>query len=74
VGARTCNASCVDLAFFLACLAAFLLAFASFRARLSRILAARTCCFAAFARRTAVFASALSRCAAAACFARVSDD
>jgi hypothetical protein len=44
---RTCNAARAALAFFLACLAAFLLAFANFRARFSAFLAARICCFAA---------------------------
>jgi hypothetical protein len=53
-------------------LAAFLVAFANFRARLSTFLAARICCFAASARATAVVASAFSRCAATAPFVRVS--
>jgi hypothetical protein len=70
--ARACSAACAALAFFFACLAAFLLAFANFRARLSTVLAARTCCFAASARVTAVVASAFSRCAAIAPFVRVS--
>jgi hypothetical protein len=72
--ARTCSAAWAAFAFFLACLAAFLLAFANFRARLSMLLAARTCCFAASARATAAAASAFSRCAAAAWFVRASDD
>jgi len=72
--ARTCTAAWAAFAFFLACLAAFLLAFANFRARLSMLLAARTCRFAASARATAAAASAFSRCAAAAWFVRSSDD
>jgi hypothetical protein len=66
--APDCSADCAALAFFFACLAAFLLAFANFRTRLRTLLAARTCCFAASARATAVVASAFSRCAAIAPF------
>jgi hypothetical protein len=66
--APDCSADCAALAFFFACLATFLLAFANFRARLRTLLAARTCCFAASARATAVVASAFSRCAAIAPF------
>jgi hypothetical protein len=65
---RAWCAACAALAFFFACLAAFLLAFANFRARLSTFLAVRTCCFAASARATAAVASALRRCAATALF------
>jgi hypothetical protein len=72
--ARACTAACAASAFFFACLAAFLLAFANFRARLRTLLAARTCCFAASARATAVVASAFSRCAATAPFVRGSVD
>jgi hypothetical protein len=72
--ARACSAARAALAFFFACLAAFLLAFANFRARLSTFLAARTCCFAASARAAAVVASVFSRCAATALFVRVSVD
>jgi hypothetical protein len=64
-----CLAACAALAFLRACLAAFLLAFASFRARLSTAFASRICRFAVAARATAFFASALRRCAAADCFA-----
>ena len=53
------------LAFLRACFAAFLLAFANFRARLSTAFASRTRCFAVAARATASFALARSRCAAA---------
>jgi hypothetical protein len=60
--------ACAALAFFFACLAAFLVAFANFRARLSTFLAARTCCFAASARAAAAVASAFRRCAATALF------
>jgi hypothetical protein len=69
-----CNAACAALAFFLASLAAFLLAFANFRTFLSKFLAARTCCLAASARATAFVASAFNRRAATARFARVSAD
>jgi hypothetical protein len=69
-----CTAARAALALFFASLAAFLLAFANFRARLSTFLAARTCCFAAAARVAAVVASAFSRCAATAVFVRVSVD
>jgi hypothetical protein len=62
-------AACAALAFFRACLAAFLLAFANFRARLSTAFASRTCRFAASARARAFFASARRRCAAADWFA-----
>jgi hypothetical protein len=54
--ARACRAAFAALTFFFASLAAFLLAFANFRARLSTLLAARTCCFAAAARAMAVVA------------------
>ena len=57
------------LAFLRACLAAFLLAFANFRARLSTAFARRTCRFAVSARAAAFCDSARSRCAAADCFA-----
>ena len=69
-GAGACKAACAALTFFLACLAAFLLVLASFRARLSTALARRTCFFAVSARSTACAASDWSRCAAAASFAR----
>jgi hypothetical protein len=72
--ARIFKAAIAALAFFLACLATFLLAFANFRARLSTSLAARSACFTASACAVAFFASALNRCAAAACFADVADD
>jgi hypothetical protein len=68
---RACCAACAALAFFFACLAALLLAFANFRARLSTFLAARTCCFAASARAAAAVASAFSRCVATALFVSV---
>jgi hypothetical protein len=56
LSARACRAAFAALTFFFASLAAFLLAFANFRARLSTLLAARTCCFAAAARAMAVVA------------------
>ncbi len=69
-GALPFAAARATLAFFRACLAAFLLAFATFRARLSSAFASRTCCFAVSARALAFLASAPSRCAAADCFVR----
>jgi hypothetical protein len=71
--ARTAKLTSAVLAFFFACFAARLLAFASFRARFNTFLAARTVCFAASDRSTAFSASAPSRCAAAVSFARFSD-
>jgi hypothetical protein len=68
-----CRVTSAALAFFFACLAALLLAFASFRARFSTFFAARTVCFAASDRAAALSASAPSRCAAAVSFARLSD-
>jgi hypothetical protein len=68
--AGACMAARAALTFFLACLAAFLLALASFRARFSTALARRTCCFAVSARADACAASDWSRCVAAASFAR----
>jgi len=72
-GSERIRAARASLAFFLACLAIFLLALANFRARLSTALAARTACFTAPARAADFFASALNRCAAAACLADVAD-
>jgi hypothetical protein len=73
LGAGACRAARAALTFFLACLAAFLLALASFRARFSTALARRTCFFAVSARADACVASDWSRCAAAASFARFVD-
>jgi hypothetical protein len=64
--ARAFRAACAALAFFLACLAAFLVIFANFRARFSTDLATRNACFTASACAAAFFAVALNRCAAAA--------
>jgi hypothetical protein len=71
---RTGNPTRAALAFFLACLAALRLAFANFRARLNAVLAARIWSFALSARAPAFCASASRRFAAAACFARFSDE
>jgi hypothetical protein len=64
-----CLAACAALAFFRACLAAFLLAFANFRARLNTAFASRTCRFAVAALAAALFAWARRRCGAADGFA-----
>ena len=66
--------ACAALAFLLACLAAFLPAFANFRARLSTNFAARSACFRAPACAAAFFAAALNRCAAAPWFAGGADE
>jgi hypothetical protein len=71
---RARNSARAVLAFFRACLAIFLLAFANFRVRLSTALAARTACFAASAWVAALSASRLNLWAAAARFARFSDE
>jgi hypothetical protein len=67
--APPCVAACAALAFLRACLAAFLLAFANFRALLSTAFASRTCRFAVSARARAFFAWARRRCAATDWFA-----
>lgn len=59
-----CKASSAASAFFRACFAAFFRCLDNFRACLSWVLAARTCCFAACARAAAFSASKPNRCAA----------